>query len=86
MYLELDQLEEALQLMDQYPDEWSVEWFWTAALLWYRKKGAQSAKAKSALQQAVKQNPHVVQFLSGEKALPPNQQRGYTITISKTGI
>jgi tetratricopeptide (TPR) repeat protein len=69
LLLEIDQVEEARALIAQYEDEYSSTWLYTQALLAFKQEGDSSASAH-ALKEALKQNPYVPAYLSGQKRIP----------------
>jgi tetratricopeptide (TPR) repeat protein len=69
LLLELDQVEEARALIAQYEDEYSATWLYTQALLAFQQEGDSPASVR-ALKEALKQNPHVPVYLSGQKRIP----------------
>ena len=69
LLLELDRGDEARALIAQYADEYSAAWLYTQALLSFQQEGDSPASTR-ALQGALKQNPHVPAYLSGQKRIP----------------
>jgi len=69
LFMELDRLEEAEELLENYQGEWTADWAYSEALLAYRKYG-DSRKPKRALQHAMQVNQHVADYLTGKKHLP----------------
>jgi tetratricopeptide (TPR) repeat protein len=69
LLLELDRGDEARALIDQYADEYSAAWLYTRALLAFQQEG-DSSNSTRALKEALKQNPHVPAYLSGQKRIP----------------
>jgi tetratricopeptide (TPR) repeat protein len=69
LLLELDRDDEARALLAQYADEYSSTWLYTQALLAFRQAGDSPASTR-ALKEALKQNPHVPAYLSGQKRIP----------------
>jgi hypothetical protein len=69
LLLELGHLEEVDTLLSEYEDDWSAEWCYTKALRAFQAGGNTKA-AKTALAEALEQNPHVPKFLLGEKRIP----------------
>ena len=69
LLLELDRGDEARALIAQYDDEYSAAWLYTRALLAFQQEG-DSSDSTRALQEALKQNPHVPAYLSGKKRIP----------------
>ena len=69
LLLQLDRVADAEQLLKQYRGDWSAEWTYSRALLEFRRGGA-SDKARKALSDALKQNPHVPVYLIGQKRIP----------------
>ncbi|MDD1703797.1 MAG: hypothetical protein LUP97_00995, partial [Methanoregula sp.] len=61
---------EALQkLLDEYPDEYSAVWFYSRALLKFRRAG-RTPEADACLVAAFEQNRFVPLYLLGKKVLP----------------
>ncbi len=60
--------EEAQALLNEYQDDWSAEWSYTAALLAFRR-GA-GPESDEALETALVMNPHVPTYLTGRKRIP----------------
>lgn len=56
-------------LLAQYPDDWSANWKYTAALLAFRKDG-RSKQANALLKEAIQYNRFVPPFLLGRKKPP----------------
>jgi tetratricopeptide (TPR) repeat protein len=69
LLLELERGDEARALIAQYADEYSTTWLYTQALLAFQQEGDSSASVH-ALKEALKQNPHVPPYLSGQKRIP----------------
>jgi tetratricopeptide (TPR) repeat protein len=69
LLLELDRIDEARALIAQYEDEYSSTWLYTQALIAFRQAG-DSPASQRALKEALKQNPHVPLYLSGQKRIP----------------
>ena len=69
LLLELNRVDEARALIVQYKDEYSSTWLYTQALLAFKQEG-DSPASTSALKEALKQNPHVPAYLSGQKRIP----------------
>lgn len=69
LYLQLDQDANALKLYQKYHDDWSAVWQYSHALLEFRKSGS-GGKARKALDQALEQNSHVPDYLTGKKRIP----------------
>jgi tetratricopeptide (TPR) repeat protein len=69
LLLELDRVDEARALIAQYEDEYSSTWLYTQALLAFRQEG-DSPTSTRALKEALKQNPYVPAYLSGQKRIP----------------
>jgi tetratricopeptide (TPR) repeat protein len=66
LMFEIREYDRALQLLHMFPDEWSVTWFWSAALLTFLSKGADNQASLRALKSALDQNPTVYDFLEGK--------------------
>jgi hypothetical protein len=69
LLLQMEHEAEVLDLLNQYRGDWSATWHYTRALLAFRKSGA-TDKANKALKRALKQNPHVPPYLTGQKRIP----------------
>jgi len=69
LLLELDRVDEARALIAQYEDEYSSTWLYTQALLAFRQEDNSSRSAR-VLKEALKQNPHVPAYLTGQKRIP----------------
>lgn len=67
-YLMADHLEQALDLLSHYPEEFSAIWNWSAVLIHYLRRDFDAA-ARS-LAQARKQNRYVEPYLSGKRKTP----------------
>jgi tetratricopeptide (TPR) repeat protein len=67
--LETGRDDEVGELLAQFEEDASAGWSYSRALWLFRREGA-STKANSALEGAVKDNPHVPDFLLGKKKLP----------------
>ncbi len=69
LFLGLKREDEVEKLLASYDDEWSTVWLYTRALLTYRSAGP-STKANRKLKDALKENPHVPDYLTGKKRIP----------------
>jgi tetratricopeptide (TPR) repeat protein len=69
LFLGLKREDEVEKLLASYNDDWSTVWLYTRALLTYRSAGA-STKANRKLKDALKENPHVPDYLTGKKRIP----------------
>jgi tetratricopeptide (TPR) repeat protein len=69
LLLESERIEDARQLLKKYKSDYSSAWTYTRTLLEFRAGGA-SAKATKALKAALKQNPFVPAYLTGQKRIP----------------
>lgn len=67
--LELDRMGDADALLHRYPDDGAAEWFYTSALLEFRRFG-DSAESRRLLSRARRANRHVPAYLLGERQLP----------------
>ncbi len=67
LLLQLNRDEEVTKLIEEYDDDGSAVWLYTQALLAFRERGP-SAIANRKLQAALDENPHVVAYLTGQKA------------------
>jgi tetratricopeptide (TPR) repeat protein len=61
--------DETAALLGRYGDEYSAFWAWTRVLLAFRRSGDDAA-ACAQLGEAVKVNPHVRDYLCGERRVP----------------
>jgi hypothetical protein len=61
--------EDLALLLAEYPEEWSAVWSWTAALIAFRRIGADDESNK-LLAAAQANNRHVLPYLLGERRLP----------------
>lgn len=68
LLLQANRDKEAAKLLKQY-EEKSAFWLYGKALLEFRKRGEGKAAA-TALQNAVKNNPYGIKYLSGKKKMP----------------
>jgi tetratricopeptide (TPR) repeat protein len=68
--MDLDRDNEAGGLLEQYADDASAEWAYTASLLAFRDEG-DSEPARAMLQEAVETNKYVPEYLVGLRPLPP---------------
>jgi tetratricopeptide (TPR) repeat protein len=69
LFLGLKREDEVEKLLASYDDDWSTVWLYTQALLTYRSAGP-SAKANRKLKDALKENLHVSDYLTGKKRIP----------------
>ncbi len=69
LLIQFEHYEEALDLLDQFRDEWSAVWLYSRALLEFQRNGA-SAAAKRILRQAIEENRFVPAYLIGQKRVP----------------
>lgn len=69
LLVELNRGDEARALIAQYADEYSAAWLYTQALLAFQQEG-DSDSSRVALKEALKQNPHVPAYLTGQKRIP----------------
>lgn len=67
--MERNDIDAAKELLGQYKNEYSADWFFTRALITFIEQGT-SREANKQLQKAVEQNPHVVPYLLGERKMP----------------
>lgn len=67
--LELGRDDELGQLLKDYKEDASATWLYTWALWRFRQEG-DGAEARQRLKAALKQNPHVPDYLLGRKRLP----------------
>ncbi len=72
LLLEMDRDADARKLLGRYRHEWSACWKYTQALLEFRKSGG-TDKADKSLKSALRQNPHVPPYLTGQKRMPNNK-------------
>ncbi|HSG43669.1 MAG TPA: hypothetical protein VLA72_10990 [Anaerolineales bacterium] len=76
LLIQIEHYQEALDLIEQYREEWSALWLYSRALLEFQRNGV-SATAKKALQQALDENPFVPAFLLGQKRVPNRRMDSY---------
>jgi tetratricopeptide (TPR) repeat protein len=69
LFLDLKRDDEVERLLACYDGDWSTVWLYTKALLTYRSSGP-SAKANRKLKDALKENSHVSDYLTGKKRIP----------------
>jgi len=69
LLLELNRPDQVDTLLREYEDEWSSQWHYTQVLRAFQKEG-DSSTAKEALEEALDQNPHVPDYLTGAKRIP----------------
>ena len=69
LLLELNRNDEVDTLLDEHEDDWSSEWRYTQVLRAFQKEG-DSPAAQEALDEALEQNPHVPDYLTGAKRIP----------------
>lgn len=74
--LELNQLDAARDLLEEYEEPSFAEWGYSYALLLFKQGGASSGATK-ALKAAIKNNPHVPNYLLGAKRLPKSPPPHY---------
>jgi tetratricopeptide (TPR) repeat protein len=67
--IEADRDEEALNLLDRYPEDKSATWAYSHALLHYRQSG-EKKESEQSLRQALDVNPYVPFYLLGLWELP----------------
>jgi tetratricopeptide (TPR) repeat protein len=69
LLLELNRPDQVDTLMREYEDEWSSQWRYTQVLRVFQKEG-DSPAAQDALEEALEQNSHVPDYLTGAKRIP----------------
>jgi len=69
LLLELKRPDQVDILLDEHNDDWSSEWRYTQVLRAFQKEG-DSPTAQDALEEALEQNPHVPDYLTGAKRIP----------------
>ncbi|HUV44440.1 MAG TPA: tetratricopeptide repeat protein [Dehalococcoidales bacterium] len=67
--METNDINAAKELLGQYPDEYSADWFFTRALIAFIQHGT-GQESNKQLRQAMQYNPHVVPYLLGQRRLP----------------
>ena len=77
-YLEANRDADAWDLLNRYPEVITARWTYTAALVQFRMHG-DSTDANNALQNAIKENPHVPKYLCGMKRMPRSTPPQYTL-------
>ena len=69
LLMELNRNDEVDTLLGEHEDDWSSEWRYTQVLRAFQKEG-DSPAAQEALEEALEQNPHVPNYLTGAKRIP----------------
>jgi len=69
LLIESGRWDSCIKLLHFFPDEWSTEWAWSAALIHIRSKGLRSKTAKAAVHSAVQCNPHVFAMMLDDQPL-----------------
>lgn len=69
LYLEMDDRAALDALLTQYKDDYSAQWFYTQALVAFRKHGA-GRRSDNKLRKAIAYNRHVPIYLLGRKRVP----------------
>jgi tetratricopeptide (TPR) repeat protein len=69
LLLTMGQNDEAAELLDEFSDDMSCDWLYGQALLTFRQEG-DTSMSRAARREAVRYNPHVPAYLSGEKHIP----------------
>jgi hypothetical protein len=69
LLLELNRLDIVDALLDEYENDWSSEWCYTQVLRVFQREG-NSPAAKKALKEALEQNHHVPDYLTGVTRIP----------------
>lgn len=69
LLLNMNRIPELEKLLKLYRDEGSAVWFYTKALVAYRKKGDHPSSNR-ALKSALRHNPHVYDYLCSKKRIP----------------
>jgi tetratricopeptide (TPR) repeat protein len=77
--------DEASQLLDRYKADGSGTWCYSKALLTFRQKG-DTATARKHLKNALDANPHVAEYLSGRKEVPPVLPPSYALGSEEEAI
>lgn len=80
LYIALDRLKEASALIKKYPDDVGPEITYSRALLQFKTAG-DSEKAREALGEAVRWNPHVIPFLLSPKFDRKWKSGDYYVTV-----
>ena len=76
VYLQLNRIDDARRLFDQYDEvEWSVIFAWGHVLWHYLQEDL--AEASRATEKAHKQNPHMKPYLTGKKRIPKSLPAHY---------
>lgn len=76
--LALERYSDAAELTEAYDTKREAVWLFTRALLKFREIGGVSASTR-ALKKAMKQNPYVQAYLTGEKRIPEDLPRQYAL-------
>lgn len=67
-YISAGRLQEAEKLLKQYSDDCASSWYYGRALLEFALTG-DSKRSRKALNEALKQNPYVVDYISGKRII-----------------
>ena len=67
--MEMGDIEDAEELLKQFEGEVSATWLFTRALVTFTRQG-DGPRARRQLMEAMKQNPHVVPYILGQRWLP----------------
>jgi len=76
--LALDRDDELARLLDQFPDEGTAAWAYNRVLLGFRKHG-DTPEVRNLLQTAFERNPHVPDYLLGQKFPPREPPESYAL-------
>jgi tetratricopeptide (TPR) repeat protein len=77
LLLDLERHDRLIELLDRYSEDPFAEWSYSRALLAFRLEG-DSTEAMRRLQQALKANRYVPDYLLGRKALPRAEPPGFS--------
>ncbi len=99
LLLEVREDKEAVKLMKKFPGANFLSWYWTSALLHFRKSGdcdsgtmkfheSKLGSARTALKDAYRRNPHVLPVLLRDEDQPSADElpQMRKLTITKEGI
>ncbi len=76
LLMQLERSDDVHALLNQYRDEWSAVWLYSRALLEFDTHNA-STGARKILRDALKENPFVPAYLTGEKRVPNRRVYSY---------
>ncbi|MBD1381404.1 SEC-C metal-binding domain-containing protein [Metabacillus arenae] len=78
LYIKGKEYKKANNLLEKYPEEYTAFGVFNTALIEYLNSGL-SKKFKSTIENAMKQNPYVADYLSGKKKVPHRMPETYQL-------